>query len=69
MISIANLVETMWLSRYPRQTEISYYQGSEFIGHKFRKPLIEMEYGIAAKPSTSRNPISNSALERIHQVL
>ena len=35
-ISIANLVETMWLTRYPRPTEITYDQGSEFIGHEFR---------------------------------
>ena len=28
-----------------------------------------MEYGITAKPITSVNPISNSVLERIHQVL
>ena len=27
-ISIANLVETMWLSRYPRSIEIMYDQGS-----------------------------------------
>ena len=36
-ISIANLVETMWLSRYPRPIEITYDQGNEFIGHEFRK--------------------------------
>ena len=40
-IKIANLVETMWLTRYPRPMEITYDQGSEFIGHEFRKPLIE----------------------------
>ena len=40
-INIANLVETTWLSRYPRPIEIIYYQGKEFIGHKFRKSLIE----------------------------
>ena len=27
-ISIANLVETTWLSRYPISTEINYEQGS-----------------------------------------
>ena len=35
-ISIANLVETTWLSIYPRPIEITYDQGSEFIGHGFR---------------------------------
>ena len=41
VISIANLVENKWLSRYPIPMEITYDQGSEFIGHEFRKFLIE----------------------------
>ena len=41
-ISIANLVETMWLSRYPRPIEIMYDQGKYFIGNELRKPPIEM---------------------------
>ena len=40
-ITIANLVETKWLSRYPRPIEITYYQGKEFIGYEFRKYLID----------------------------
>ena len=40
-ISIMNLVETMWLSGYPRPIEITYDQGLEFIDNKFRKSLIE----------------------------
>ena len=59
----------MWLYRYPRPREITYDQGKEFIGHKFRKSLIETEYGITSKPSTLGNPMSNTVLERIHQVL
>ena len=68
-ISIANLVEDMWLSRYPRPIEIMYDEGKYFIGHEFRRSLIYMEYGITAKPSTSGNTMSNAVLERIHQVL
>ena len=68
-IPIANLVETAWLSIYPRPTKITYDQGKEFIGNEFRKPLIEKEYGITAKPSTSGNTIYNAILEQIHQVL
>ena len=68
-ISIKNLVETMCLSRYPRLTEITYDQVSEFIVHYFKKYLIETEYGITAKPSTSENTTSSTILERIHQVL
>ena len=49
--------------------EIRYDQGSEFIGHKFSKLRIEMDYGITVKPSTLGNPTSNEILERIHQVL
>ena len=69
MISIANLVETTWMSRYPRPMEIMYDQRSKFIGNDFRKYLMEMEYGITSKPSTSGNPIFNAILERIYQVL
>ena len=46
---MANLVETVWLSRYTITIEIKYGKGKEFIGREFRKPLIEMEYGITAK--------------------
>ena len=42
-ITIANLVETTWLSRYPRPIEIMYDQGKEFIGHEFIKSQIEDE--------------------------
>ena len=30
-ISIANFIETTWMSRYPRPMEITYGKGSEFI--------------------------------------
>ena len=68
-ISIANLVKTTQLYRYPRPIEITYNQGSTFIGHEFRKPLIETDQGITFKPRTSKNPMSNAVLEQIHQVL
>ena len=69
VIFIANLVETTWLFRYPRPIDISYDQGNEFNDHELRKSLTEYEYGITAKPRTLGNPMSNAALERIHQVL
>ena len=68
-INIANLVETTWLSRYPRPIKISYDQGNKFIAHEFRKSLIDIEYRITAKPSTLGDDVSNELLERIHQVL
>ena len=42
VISIVKLVETMWMFRYPRPMEITYDQESQFIGHEFRKSLIEI---------------------------
>ena len=46
-----------------------YDEEKEFIGHKLRKFLIDIEYGITTKPSTSGNPMSNAIFEHIHQVL
>ena len=43
VLSISNLVESTWLFRYPRPIEITYHQGSEFIGNEFRKHPIEMD--------------------------
>ena len=40
-ISTANLVETTWLTRYPRPMGITYDQGYEFIGRELREYLIE----------------------------
>ena len=57
------------MSRYPIPIEIMYDQGKECIGQEFIKYLIETEYRITAKPSTSVNPVYNAILERIHQVL
>ena len=68
-ISITNSVETAWLTSCPIPMTITYDQGSEFIGHEFRKNLTETEYGMISKPRTSGNPNPNRILERIHQVL
>ena len=40
-ITITNLVETKCLTMYPWTMEITYDRVSEFIGHEFRKPLIQ----------------------------
>ena len=68
-IEIANLVETTWLVRYPRQLEITYDQGGELLGHEFKNILIENEYGIKNNPDSPGNPQENTTIERIHQVL
>jgi transposase InsO family protein len=66
-ITIANIVEMTWLSRYPWPTLITYDQGSKFIGHKFLN-VIKNDYGIKCKPITVRNPQVNAIVERVHQV-
>ena len=66
---LANLVETMWLVRYPWSVKITYYQGGELLGHELKNSLIEQEYGIKTKPYSSRNPQANVIIERTHQIL
>ena len=67
-ISIANIVEQQWLSRYPWPTKITFDRGSEFIGHDF-KDMIRDDYGIKGKPITTRNPQANAIVERVHQTI
>ena len=50
-ITIANLVEQTWLSRYPWPTLITYDRGSEFIGFEFCN-MVKTDYGIKCKPIT-----------------
>ena len=49
--------------------EITYDQGSKIIDHEFIKFLIEAEYEISSKPRTLENPMSNTGLEQIQQIL
>ena len=67
-ITVANIVEQQWLSRYPWPTRITMDRGSEFIGHEFRR-MIKEDYGIKAKPITTRNPQANAIVERVHQTI
>ena len=38
--TIDNLVEQIWLCRYPRSTIIMYNCGNELLGHAFKNDLI-----------------------------
>ena len=67
-ITVANIVEQEWFSRYPWPTLVTFDRGSEFMGKDFRN-MIMKDYGIKAKPITVRNPQANAILERIHQVI
>ena len=67
-ITVANIVEQEWFSRYPWPTQVTCDRGGEFIGHEFKQMLIN-DYGIKRKPITVRNPQANAIVERIHQVI
>jgi transposase InsO family protein len=66
-LSIANLVEQTWLTRYPWPQEITYDRGTEFMGEFAR--MIEEDYGITRRGATTRNPQANAIIERVHQTL
>jgi len=67
-ITVANIAEQEWFSRYPWPTQVTYDRGSEFIGKDFQK-MIKNDYGIKGKPITVRNPQANAIVERVHQVI
>ena len=63
---VAKLFNKQWLSRYPRATNITYDNGSEF---KLNFEALCDSFGLKRKPTTIKNPQANAILERIHQVL
>src|SRR5687767_4251471 len=67
-ITVANIAEQEWFSRYPWPTQVTFDRGNEFIGKDFTKMLVT-DYGIKRKPITVRNPQANAIVERIHQVI
>ena len=68
-MTIANLVETTWIVRYPWPVEITYDRGGKLLGHEFKNSLIENEYGIKTKPVSPGKQQANTIVEIIHQVL
>lgn len=67
-ITVANIVEQEWFSRYPWPTQVTFDRGSEFIGQDF-KHMIQKDYGIKSKLITVRNPQTYAIVEHIHQVI
>jgi transposase InsO family protein len=65
--TVANIVETTWLTRYPWPTMITYDQGTEFMA-EFAQ-MVRNDYGIKSKPITKRNPQANAIIERVHQTI
>ena len=66
-ISVAQMAEITWFTRYPWPQKIIYDRGTEFL-KEFHK-MVRDDYGIALSPITVRNPQANSILERIHQTI
>jgi hypothetical protein len=66
-ITIANLVEQTWFTRYPWPSQVIFDRGKEFMG-EFAK-MVQRDYGIKRKPITTRNPQANSIIERVHQTI
>jgi transposase InsO family protein len=60
--TIASIVEQTWLTRYPwPTTEVILDRGKEFMGEFAR--MIQEDYSIMKKPTTTRNPQANSIIE------
>ena len=66
-MTVADIVETTWLSRYPWPQEIAFDRGSEFM--KDFANMVKEDYGIKQTPITTRNPQANAIIERFHQTL
>ena len=60
------ILDSVYLSRYPRLKEFSFDNGSKF-NMGFQNLCNNM--GLKQCPSNAWNPQSNAILERIHQVL
>ena len=64
---VAEKLQQVWLTRYPRPSSLVYDRGSEFLA-EFAE-MIEEDYGIKRYPITKRNPQANAMIERIHQTV
>ncbi len=59
--TIANVVETTWLTRYPWPTRIVYDRGSEFLV-EFAQ-MVQNDYGMEKIPISKHNPQANAIIE------
>ena len=57
------ILDSVWLSCYPRPKEIGFDNGTEFKA-EFKELCANM--GLKQRPSKAWNPQSNAILERIH---
>jgi transposase InsO family protein len=66
-ITVDNIAEQEWISRYPWLSKITYDRSSEIIG-KYFQSMIKNDHGIKGKPIMVRNPQANSIVERVQQI-
>jgi len=66
-MTVANIVEQTWLTRYSRPNKLTYDRGTEFMEEFAR--MIEEDYGNIKKGITKHNPYANAIIERIHQTI
>ena len=66
-ITVANIVEQTWLTRYPWPSVITYDKGTEFKAEF--ADMVTDDYGISKHGASKRNPQANSIIERIHQTI
>jgi len=64
---IANLLEQTWLVRYPWPKNVICDRGKEFMAEVHN--VFTRDYGIQVNRITTRNPQSNSIVERVHQTI
>eukprot|EP00957_Ditylum_brightwellii_P006413 487065-Ditylum_brightwellii.AAC.1 len=64
---IANVAETIWLTRYPYPTQVVLDRGKEFMANF--SEMIHKDYGVKKRSITVRNPQANNIIERIHQTI
>ena len=66
--NIAQLFGYTWLSRYPWPVQIIHDNGGEFIGNEFQDMMRRLG-GITSKPTTVKNPQSNTIVEQLHKMM
>ena len=64
--NISQLLDIVWLSRYPKPNKVIMDNGSEF--KKDFEPILK-DYNIKISKTTIKNPRANGVLERLHQVV
>ena len=64
---VSNILEQVWLNRYPYPTQVIMDRGREFKAEV--GDMLKNYYGITRKPITTRNPQANSMVERAHKTI